>query len=402
MLVVVLLAIALAILATIARRNAAVMGDVARAPAVERPSPVDVVVLRDGVLVIPPPSFADVRVHIVDARGEPWTGAVQRDDAWRNRDEPPTDAPSAWPTVATLVVVPASADVEPGAHREARLLASRGEDGVFRVQCRSGDRYRIGLMGGAERWRPREFVVSTLATSMDVKIVATWDAALGALEVRVRDAAGAALTGPYSIRVEDVDDGAPLVHYFVERSESGSGTRRLPAGTYRVVVHGEPDVGRQHGVVHDFAAHGRFETIVEVRQDETTTLLAPLPAGARLRAKIAGAGSPADEVAVRAQHPPTTVFGGPIEFWSERATMSLVADGRWPVSVFFRWEMTSSSGAGTHLGDWLLLGKGGTSELLPAGRYRFEARLPGGRSASADIVLVDGQTTDVELAIEPR
>lgn len=340
-------------------------------------------------------------VRTVDSRGDPWTGAVESGRTSSSFDDGRIGAPASWPEHVTLVVLPVASDAARGDPLRPRFLGSRDDAGVHVVPCVPGARYRVGLMGGNERWRPVEVDVPALAGRVDVTLVPTFDAALGSLVVQARGASGAALTSEYSIRVEDVDGGETLVLDEVDRWESGSGARRLPAGSYRVVVRAEPFVDDHHGTLMESAMLGSFESIVTIRQDETTTLVALLPAGARIRAKITGAALDEDTAAVRARCP-SCALDFDAGFWIEQAATALHADGRWPIAVRFPWELETTSGAGTHLDAWLRVGRQGTSELLPAGRYRFEARMPGGRTASKVVDLVDGTTTDVELAIPPR
>jgi hypothetical protein len=116
---------------------------------------------------------------------------------------------------------------------------------------------------------------------------------------------------------------------------------------------------------------------------------------------LAGEANAADRAAIEGTYRNSSVG---IENWREvfpsRAALVLLAEGSRPIDVQFTEQWTRSSGAGTHLTKYLALDKQDVSQVLPAGRFTLEARLPGGRVARTPVVLVDGQTTEVALAFE--
>lgn len=341
-------------------------------------------------------------VRIVDEQGERWKGTVGMGDVSdRFRGGERARITDRWPADTTIIVQPVSGSAEPNGRESPRHAGSVDGEGVFVVPVVAGTRYRVGLIGGFQPWKPVDVEVPAFAGRTEVVVTATSVDARGLLSVRVVAGNGEALNGGYSIRIEDVAEGATLLFDDLRVNQGTPHEFKLPESRYRVVVRGEPFIEFHHGTLVGGSANGRFETLVDVSRDSTTRIDATLPAGARIRLSIAGEVLDEDREAVYAAHPGST-FGGPIEFWAGRAATTLVTADRWPIPVPFPYELTGSSAAGTHLGDWLALGSEGTSELLPAGRYRIEARLPGGRSTSAEVTLVDGQTTTVTLAIEAR
>ncbi len=82
-------------------------------------------------------------------------------------------------------------------------------------------------------------------------------------------------------------------------------------------------------------------------------------------------------------------LGGRIQRYETR--IRVLAGQETPVQV------TLPAGARLHV---RLAGSEAPSEVLPAGRFRVEARLPGGRVVLRTVVLVDGETTAVDLSFE--
>jgi hypothetical protein len=142
--------------------------------------------------------------------------------------------------------------------------------------------------------------------------------------------------------------------------------------------------------------HGRFEADIEIRSGAMLPLDARLPSGARIDLTLRGA---VDEHDLRAA--PKLAPGMSAEAIAEAASSAeiwLVPLDRWPVRVPFRFTAPGETGT-----SWLhhrfALGKRQTSEVLPAGAYVLEARMPGGRVASASVLLEDGATAVVEVEL---
>lgn len=142
---------------------------------------------------------------------------------------------------------------------------------------------------------------------------------------------------------------------------------------------------------------GRFEIDVFIAADRTTPIDACLPAGARIDLTLRGAAGPEDVQALGRAWPGMDEEA--VELFSKNAEIRLLAADRWPCPVSFRYEITGSSAAGTHLRSELPLGARQISEIVPAGRYVLEARLPGGRVAATPVTLKDGETAVVTLEL---
>jgi len=331
-------------------------------------------------------------VSVVNEDGSPWTTPLR---VPARRD---TDPGAVWPARPQLSVFPASDEAHLLGPYETRLFGRAGAGGETVFEVDDGRRYQVGLLGGAMPWRPVEASVPEGASRVEVTVTAPEAGAMGALVVVVYDAQGAAVERGLVIRVEDLDTGAPLLVRNSIFRATGPYRINLPEGQYRLIVEGAASIERQHGTLMSERKHGRFVTTVRVLESRETTVNATLSQGARLRVRLAGSVGEQDREALREQHPDWDA--DVIEYRIGRAAFALLAEGRWPEPILFRWEVTQSSAAGTHLTSELALGSEQTSELLPAGRFRVEARLPGGRVVSRSVVLVEGETTAIDLSFE--
>ncbi len=113
----------------------------------------------------------------------------------------------------------------------------------------------------------------------------------------------------------------------------------------------------------------------------TVDLVATLPAGARLRVLLVGEPNEED----RAAAPEYYRDEETLDTWSRAATLYLTRDDAWPEPVWFTYKDTGTWPARTHRRAELAVGSEGTSQVLSAGRYRLEARMPGGRVTSVPV-----------------
>lgn len=332
-------------------------------------------------------------VHVVDERGRPHETVVATHGAQSWFDD------RAWPKEERIAVGIA----EPGIDLWGRVeewvsTGRRVGPGEFVFDVVAGRRYRVGALGGAQRWTPIEVDVPGGAGRVDVRLVLPAAIPTGELLVQVHEGEGRRATS-IAITIEDPATGAMLVKQ--DGDTGGQSTMRLPEGEYRVVVEGAPFVDFHHGTVLRERGAGRFETLARVVAGSTTRVSAVPGEGARLRVQLEGRANDADRAAI-AKHYAGMTCG--VDDWNEvfaaRATLVLLAPDRRPIEVQFIEEWLETSAAGKHLTSFLALGATDVSQIVPAGRFTLEARLPGGRVARTPVVLVDGGTTDVELAFE--
>ncbi|MCE9593816.1 MAG: hypothetical protein K8S98_06460 [Planctomycetes bacterium] len=328
-------------------------------------------------------------VRLFDANGSPWTGEAK---LLTNRY---TDALPSWPAHLQVVVGPtrAEATLDPSLASELPGRVAAGGDYVF--ECAEGRRYIAGLIGGGQTWRPIEVDVPIGAARVDVALTVEPARPNGVLVVDAHDAAGEAVRTGIELVVEDANTGRPLVRKGLAGFELLPWRIELPEGEYRVAIEGAGVSDSYHGVLELPRAHGRFETSVRIVAGGESKVDGVLPVGARLRVTLHGHTTDADRSAVNERY-----SADMREELAQQVTVALIAEGRWPESVMFTWELEGSSAAGTHLRSSLALETTQLSEVVSAGRFRVEARLPGGRKIDAPIVLVDGKTTEAELTFE--
>jgi hypothetical protein len=208
------------------------------------------------------------------------------------------------------------------------------------------------------------------------------------------------VTNGLTLRIEDPILGVPLVERRSSYGQAWPQRVQLAEGDYRLVVEGMGDTDHWHGILITPRAHGRFETLLHIDRDRETEVRAELPPGARVHLHLQGEILDQDREAIRKRYEGMTL-GGPIDDWAGQPSIVLVSENRWPEPIEFTCQIwMGSSAAGTHLTSKLALGTDAVSQMLPAGQYTLEARMPGGRVAAQDVVLVEGQTSEVTLTFE--
>lgn len=346
-------------------------------------------VASDGIpleLVLARPHLA---VHVVDEHGVPWTAATAV--------HAPTgyDRALSWPSEARVGVLTADPEADLFGNMSSWSKGKRVAPGEFVFEVPAGRSYRVGLIGGNQPWAPLEVSLPEGSGRVDVRLVAAAAVPSGSLLVDVTTADGAHVSD-VAIRIEDPRTGIAVVDRDQLYDAGWPQGFSLPEGDYRVVVDAQPQVDHWEGEFFAGRAAGRFEAEVRVVREQSVRLSGTLPAGARIAVRVSGAASEADRAAIRDFYRGFSV-GWPN--WEERfpARVQLVlrAENRWPIPVEF-----VEKEFGPRLTRFLALGAEDVSQILPAGRFTLEARLPGGRVARAPVELVDGRTTEVALAFD--
>lgn len=326
-------------------------------------------------------------VRVVDENGALYAGEL-RGERPRGGAGGPDDE---WPDVATVVCAPQWSDAV--IERLYLPCASAGE-GEFVFEVDEERTYLVGVFGGATSSDLREVFVPLGAGRIEV-VLTIGAKAPGTLAISVEDSAGTpvpSLMSGIALRIECATSRLLLVFKDFFNRDPWPQVFELPPGPYRVVVEGAPTMG-YHGTLLSARKLGRYETLVDVRPDATQEVTARMSEGARLRLALEGQARDED----RAAWSGLVVDDEVVASWAEQAEVVLLPEGGWPVPVQFRWEVTGSTAEGTRLVSSLSVGSEDTSEVLPAGRYRLQARLPGGRVATTEVVLRDGETTAASL-----
>jgi hypothetical protein len=332
-------------------------------------------------------------VRIENTDHSPWGGKLHLDT--RPYPEPPEE----WPADVSLLVFPARAEAHLD-ERDSSCLRGRPVEGgetVFEVTA--GRHYEIGLAGGSQGWHPVGAYVPPESSRVEVVLTASAEVPRGSLVVSAFDQSGAMVTNGLVLRIEDPDLGVPLVERRSHYGATWPQRIQLAEGDYRLVVEGIGTTEFEHGVLMAPRAHGRFDTPVRIERDRETDVRADLAPGARVHLHLLGEVLDQDREAIRERYEGWHLPGG-TDNWAERPSIVLVSGDRWPEPVEFTVEMRGSSAAGTHLTSKLALGTDAVSQMLPTGRYSIQARMPGGRVASQDLDLVEGQTSEVTLTFQ--
>jgi hypothetical protein len=340
------------------------------------------------------PGRARLHVRVLGSDGRPVENGVDADeDDWKLLFSLPL--PERWPDEPTLVVVPerASAHLPPssGSHLRGKRVGA-GET-VFDVVA--GRSYRVGLTGPKQAWRPITVAIREDTSRVDVTLIAASEDAVGTLAITLTAEDGTFVQQDCVVRIEDADEGAPLLRAAVGYADDFNRSFVLPVGRYRVAVEGKPWLDWHGGVVSP-SRYGRSEIDVEVGPDRTTPVRVPLVAGARVDLHLLGKALAEDREAFAPRPDRLRVLD--VDRAAECARVWLISDGHWPIPVAFTCPATGFGAGRPKVCRELIVGSSNVSELLPVGRFRLEARMPGGRTTSTEVVLVDRETTPITLS----
>jgi hypothetical protein len=348
----------------------------------------------DLVLLLQRPHIA---VRLLDEHGAPFDLPETAPKSTWGDEASISDPLDSWPKAASVLAVPVASEAHLEGFRRTYLPGRRsGSEIVFEVEENRG--YEVGWVGGSQTWRPSEVLVPKGAGRIEVTLTAQAGTPMGTILVSAFDPEQAPVFSNIAIRIEDPSTGTPLVERNFFYNKPWPQPFEVPAGEYRVTVEGAPGCDLFHGTLQSPRPSGRYQVLVRVEPGRESTVSAYLPKGAKVHLILAGEVQEEDREAIRLQ------FAGmnyELEYWANCANLTLLPPEGWPQPATFTMVMTGSSAAGTHLTSALPLGSDSISQILPAGRFRLEARMPGGRVASKDVVLVDGETTEVALDLGP-
>lgn len=330
---------------------------------------------RELVLVYERPHLV---VRVLGEDGTPWSHIETLAEIYggvRELHTPPLTVVDRWPDRPAVRVD--ALDQPVGLLLETAPPPGTRVGNTLVFEVRAGVRYRVGLFGGDQPWRPVTVEAGTGRTDVDLQVAPPLRP--GTLALSARDAAGPVDRG-VELRVEDPGDGFVLLRCKLHR---GTWPLHLavPEGTWRVVVDGRPEFAYGEWTLMEPGVHGRFETTVAVRSAEVTFVDADLPAGAVLELTVDGP-PPAGEAAWREGRLRRSVI------------VRLCQPGRWPQQVAF---VGPERLRRKELQDRIALGTTLPSERLPAGRWTLVGELPDGRVRRTEVVLVDGETTTARL-----
>lgn len=333
-------------------------------------------------------------VRLVDEHDAPWLGELNSRSFWLNAfsDE--------WTDAPLIIVVPTSDSLASANWDKFDLNGlPRGRlvgDACKSFEVQPGNEYLVGLVGGPGAWNPKRVRIPERGGRVDVTLRIGEQTGLGTLSLTLVDPAGL-ITNNITVRIEDPQTGLPLIARSSFDREPWPLELQLPAGSYRLAVEGHPDIDHSHGVLLAYSSHGRFEAELSIAAGGVTAMEAHLPAGARIDLELEGKTEASDTQAVVERW--SDYLQGDLDYWGGRAQIRLLSEKRWPRPVSFKIESSGSGDVLSHLSPNLPIGTRQTSELLPAGRYTLEARMPGGRVASVPVTLVDGETLGVTLEL---
>lgn len=335
------------------------------------------------------PRFGALRVNAVGEghateEGGLWFAKSTWVEPWRH-----------WPSVARLVVERAPGERAVDEPRVA--IGAQERTGVVAFERLAPGRYVVGLLARDAAWEPQIVVVSADAWT-EIELPCMTPPVMGTLVVDAKHSGGAR-PDTFAVAIEDVATGVELLARETFAWEANWPQRfELPAGRYRVIVEGVAEFDDYHGTLMQARSSGRVEHEVAVEPARETRLSASVPVGARMTLTVHAGIGERECAAFLARFGDQGAYN--LEYFSHLATLELRRPGRAPLPVDFRWEMTGSSGAGTHVRSALRVETTQVSELLPTGRFTLVARLTSGRSVERTVELVEGATLAVELAIE--
>ena len=347
-------------------------------------------VATDGEPIIIVHDHPHLVVRVVDEQGKPVPPGFVHTPPYTST--PPT----AWPERPRIVVATTSEALAQRSwvpfHLPWISTGREDEAGVTIFEADAGADYWVELVGGPVHAPAQRVSTPPIPGPAYVELKAGPAPPRGRVSVSLakQDSEKSPLV---AVQIEDLASGRPL--YVNERSTGWPFEMSLPVGEYQLAVEGRPVIGRQHGILRRSASVGRFEARLRIAEGQTVPIVAAPPAGARIDLELSGRATEADKATIRAGW--RGMFFSDIEWQAGRAEARLLAPGKWPRSVGFKVEWTGTSSAGTHLGYHISMGTRQTSEIVPAGDYTLLVLMPGGRTQSAEVSLIDGVTTPVKI-----
>lgn len=293
-----------------------------------------------------------------------------------------------WPDSLLVGVLPIQKGFGGGLSMEAKYLGS----GRYRIELEPGVDYDVGILGAGIPWTSRVVSSPRLGESVEVTLALEEPRPTGTLEVSARASDGEPLAGPFKIHVEDPARGWKLRQVHSEDVDAWPFEIEVPPGEYRVRVEGAADIAYGEFAVRSPRTSGGFTTSCRVRSGSRTEVSATLGQGARVRVKSIG--RPSAPLRKDGKGQARESIQDTAEDW---VVLDLHRRGELPVRLEFIDWASGEVGVDMFLYENATLGEAWTSELVTAGNYRLVGRLRDGRTASRDIELVDGRTTEVEL-----
>ncbi len=343
----------------------------------------------------------DVVVSVVDALVRPVALSTKLGE--RCGREFPLD----WQASPQVFIIPAASDAWGDS---SQCLVQQGKataigTAAFEVK-RPGNYVAVLLAPGAPAViKPFHYKGGDLPSVLSMRSPAPGP--MGAVTVDVRNPDGGAHHSNIDLYVLDGTTGTPLLAResgaWLDASSKGEWPPSfdLPVGEYLLVARASPPRG-YHGTVRAKRSHGDARVPFDVRDGETTKLVVPLAEPAYLEVQLSGEACAADVAEV--QH---SLEGGgvvmfsPVEEAAKVVSLRLHRELGYPQPIeFIRFAYANTSAAGQHIMPSLVLDEAPVtwiSEALPAGSYKLEARLAGGRVLFRDVVLTKGETVKVEL-----
>jgi len=326
-------------------------------------------------------------VSIRDANGVVLTGEVE---IVRKAAPFEDEAEDAWPQPLSILVAPLPANRDFGDFG-ARTPGRSVGNGEYVFDVAEGRTYEVGLLACGIPWMPVEVDVPLEGGRVDVSLSVPERGASGTLQLDLAYSESVRSRPAIRIRVLDEKTGVSLVSRKYSSFRGGSPTLELPVGVYRVEVTGCDVFEPHHGRLVGTRRLDRWTSLARIEEGTLLAVAVTLAEGARLKLTLVGE---PDESDLAACDP-----GWDQERRAEAArlaTVHLVRDGVPCESVQFPHKSQWGSGQWSRLS----LGSTETSQVVSTGNYLLEARLPGGRVASAPVTLAAGQIVLAELSFE--
>jgi hypothetical protein len=346
----------------------------------------------DGALLELVDSRPHLVVRLLDDQGRPWAEEleIKERNAFMGRE--------CWPENGSLVVVPVASEVRFRESWREYVEGTWCDAGISVFEVEQDREYMIGVLGGEQAWDPVRVHIPPDATRTEITLAEPARSPMGRVSLNVRDASKKVVTDDISLKLEDPGSGFPVVS--VARFDAAEWPVEfdVPVGRYLLSVEGLD--GRAE-CMYDLPAHrstGSWEELVEVLPNRKLEVAARLSQGAHFTLRIEGRPTDADRQATRERFP--SLLDEFVEAESRLVSLTLEREGRWPRGVRLKEEWADGTTYGPILGSELAMGASATSQASSPGRYRLIGTSLSGRTASTEIVLVDGEATSAVLTFE--